>query len=863
MATEPTAEVRGRVVRQTDGAPVSGAVVSIVTGRPEIEYSQVREQVESGEESPRFHREAAFEQLRRDGGGWRHAFRTTTSEDGTFALSVPASLPPFRFEAWSEEGSLDASGERVALGLPEVEAGVPLVLEPAGGIRGRILSPTGTPVHDARVFVQPHFANPSGIARGGSATTDGEGRFSLFGLPPGPCTAAAAAEGFGVAVRADLEVVAGGVARIEVRLPLESFLEGRVLGPDGRGVPGASVMAEPQPVPQKRSPDGAWIDESVRSSPYRLIAYEPVVTDRRGRFRMGSLSPGPHEIRVEKAGLAPSEPIQVDLPAAGGVRDLRFDLERGLSVSGRVLDVAGRPVPGAHVGAWWFGPGRSVGQSGRSLADGSFTLAGLGSDTVDLYAGERTKGLARIRNLAAGARDLELRLGGTFVLSGRVLDAEARSPVRAFSVQARRFDWIRGEDDWVVYDQPFASAEGRFELRDPPPGSYEILVRAPGFFPQTIRGLQVFFAGDTPSIEVGLGRGATLSGRVVAKETGTPVEGAILTLQAHDPPTDAAWRETARLCEARSGRWGTFEIRGVPAGNWSVSARRLGFVQDASEPFDLKGSGPPREVVVALSPTGGIEGIALDEEGKPLSGARVAVTPLAWDRRRPFGPPKTALTDDEGRYRVLDLVPNQYLVSIEPRADSAGGRGTVVLRGREAVGPGEVRRVAMRAIRRTTVRGRVSWCAEGAEGVLVRIQPERGPSDAIEKEDLPRDLPGKTGPDGSFSVAGIPIGEAELRVETASGTFTRKVRLPDAAETWIDFPLPLGGLEGRVLRGRGGEPVAGAEVQLQGPVTHRSKTDERGRYAFRLLQPGTYGVRVLGKDAVGSAPALVALSIVE
>jgi hypothetical protein len=103
-----------------------------------------------------------------------------------------------------------------------------------------------------------------------------------------------------------------------------------------------------------------------------------------------------------------------------------------------------------------------------------------------------------------------------------------------------------------------------------------------------------------------------------------------------------------------------------------------------------------------------------------------------------------------------------------------------------------------------------------------------------------------TGPDGRFSIVGLPFGQATVtayvqnhrpRTVTASVTEHEAVMLDLVVETF--------GVMRGAVSGPAGQPLPNATVSLSdttGTVIAATKSDENGRYELRGVQPGQYTV---------------------
>jgi hypothetical protein len=130
-----------------------------------------------------------------------------------------------------------------------------------------------------------------------------------------------------------------------------------------------------------------------------------------GRFLL-ELEPGDYRLHARAEGYA-AEATDLTV-GSGGAADLRLLLSRGGMISGRILDVAGRPVSGISVNAT-AGEGVNMqGGSGQSLPDGSFQIAGLSAGMFTVTAQSELGGFAIRRGVALGQDgvSLTLRPGG-------------------------------------------------------------------------------------------------------------------------------------------------------------------------------------------------------------------------------------------------------------------------------------------------------------------------------------------------------------------------------------------------------------------------------------------------------------------
>lgn len=175
-----------------------------------------------------------------------------------------------------------------------------------------------------------------------------------------------------------------------------------------------------------------------------------------------------------------------------------------------------------------------------------------------------------------------------------------------------------------------------------------------------------------------LGRGqqvqgtASIRGLVTAADTNSPVRRA--QVRATSPDT-----RSARLSTTDAD--GRFELKDLPAGRWTISATKGGFVSqqygqrhpfEAVEPIELT-DGQRFSANFTLSRGSVITGRVSDEFGDPITGARVQVlrSQVQQGRRRLMPTANAAQTDDTGSFRVFGLAPGEYYVAASLQAAPA------------------------------------------------------------------------------------------------------------------------------------------------------------------------------------------------
>jgi hypothetical protein len=187
-----------------------------------------------------------------------------------------------------------------------------------------------------------------------------------------------------------------------------------------------------------------------------------------------------------------------------------------------------------------------------------------------------------------------------------------------------------------------------------------------------------------------------IAGRVLAADTGRPVKRA---------------RVFASAAELPGGRGilteddGTFQIADLPAGRYTVTVSKSGFVSisygqrrplQAGTPLQLADGQEIKDVQFRLPRGSVIAGHVTDETGDAMPGVLIRVLRYQYQQgERRLAPAGTAQTDDLGQFRVWGLMPGDYYVDAQSRVNlpfggPAGGRG----RGGQAAIAGLVGRIA-------------------------------------------------------------------------------------------------------------------------------------------------------------------------
>lgn len=153
---------------------------------------------------------------------------------------------------------------------------------------------------------------------------------------------------------------------------------------------------------------------------------------------------------------------------------------------------------------------------------------------------------------------------------------------------------------------------------------------------------------------------SSVRGRIVS-DTGQPLRRVVVQLRGAPTP-----HATTTDVDGR------YAFDDLPAGHYTVSAGRTGYINTPSEPFDLADNQRVDNVNVRVPHGGVITGQILDEFGEPLAGATVSPMRQTFvnGQKRVVNAGQTTITNDIGEYRLFGLMPGIYYVAVSPRNDS-------------------------------------------------------------------------------------------------------------------------------------------------------------------------------------------------
>ena len=696
--------------------------------------------------------------------------------------------------------------------LEEDDTVVEIALSPGARIDGTLADEAGRPVASARVIGRPEVDLDSVW----EVQSDPEGRFVLDTIPPGSWVVDVQASGFASAQR-KVEVTIEEPQAIQVRLASAATLAGRVYGPSGAPLKGASV--------------------SVIGS--RVWPARVVEANHEGRFIWEGIPPGIYEVRARQGSLI-SPLLEGLLLEPGETRVLSFRLTPGRSLKGRVIDAQSSQAIGNATISIGEGPIGLLSRSTQTDRDGRFVFYGVPNTELRVSVSSQGYVATPPRLYLPEETGILIALSKAASAVGRVVDEQGRgiagARVAAVSVgtdpsprpvlSADSLGVTGGAVPPIsaalsgtpasasAMAETRSSRDGTFRLQGLRPGRFRLVASHSTYASGHSQALRLRGGAERAGIRLVLMRGGAIEGRVVDAR-GYGVASASIELRGDGDPLPRT---------VMSASDGTFEFQGV-RGNVVVTARTSN--QLATRKRVRIAEGDRVAVTLQLSASvSELRGRAVDDGGFPVERAQVTLISLrAGTKLR-----RTTFSDADGTFIFSGLPDPPYqLKAIHSEYSEAQVD-------RVSTTEAEVQVVLVQGI---SLQGRVvdDWTDEGVGGA-----------------DLTLSGPGRfeatTDDDGGFSFRNVSVGAYTLQVrhpdydvhEVPVAVEASRYSPQAASIDSIRLP-PTGRIEGEVLDSEG-EPVGGSEVAwgIKPMWSRKAKTDAQGKFVLRGVPPGQHPV---------------------
>lgn len=718
----------------------------------------------------------------------------TLAADGRFSIEDLAQGAPIHV-------AVRAPGYLIALARavrPPTGKPVVIRLEPEAVLPGRVVDEAGDPVPGARIdlhwqaFLPEEPDRPVGEPILRNTRADGEGRFELRGLPGGTAQISVSAPAFvpldGVEVELPRPATAG-----ELRLVLErgALLQGRVTTAAGEPVPAVRVGVSGAAA--STNDDGLYWLEGAELGRQEVIFLHP----SHGRVTR------PFEIQP-------------------GVNVLDLTFEPGVEVAGRVVDGAGKPVPGAKVELapeYRFDPRQYRDVTGE---DGRFRLSLVVAGKYRLKAGADgfadTERPGTLTVADEPVSNLEIALDKGAVLSGNILGLPAEDLAQV-AVEAR------GDNGETV--AAWTDGRGRYEVRSLAPGDWTVTARLWDDQRQAKTRVAIRRSDRELTRDLEFEKRLALTVQVLYDEE--PLPDARISVRGQ--------RITAERT-AMTDYEGRVRFDDLAPETYRVGLRHSRNMIVHNDQIDLQ---QDRDLVIRLqgATVGGLVVSAAD--GEPIRDAMLSLRPVE-------GPEYmvTTATKSDGRFRVYRVQPNRYRLQANAHGFLAAEQEIQVASG-QTLDNVELRLEPAQGAR---VRVRLA-SGEIPERVHVQVRDMAGGT-ALAETHSPR------GAEGIFELSSLPPGAWTLLVGADGGAVaTASLMVPTEEPVAVTLP-PAGRLNVRVpalvssdligtvrLLGQDQQPFwtlgPGGNVVQQWPLAG-------GKAAVEGVPPGSWIVQVETPD---------------
>lgn len=411
-------------------------------------------------------------------------------------------------------------------------------------------------------------------------------------------------------------------------------------------------------------------------------------TETRGLFLFENLPAGRYVLFAESEGFArqafgsrgnPLAGVTLSVGPGQQMNDLQFNLIPGSTISGKVLDAAGNPVPKASVLALqpiYQRGSREYIPLGSAVSEenGAYKLTNLSAGSYILSAASRSgEGVATFYPNSSGlktspavavapgseatGKDIRLVNVATFRVAGKIASERATAAIAWLTPKGA------GATALVSRISTAVESDGSFVFPHVQAGTYVLTATGPDGVTPASAPLSInVTAQNVEGIALKPQSTGELSGTIsMGVADVPPPKGMQVVLEAVDSLTPRPPRATV-------GDDGKFALKNLAPGRYIVhvlmpdalyvrSVRYRGL--DVTENGVEFGGGLPAPLLISLSASGAVvQGTVRGADGNPMPGAVVALVPSL----RRYSRYKETTADQNGAYTIAGVPPGEYKI---------------------------------------------------------------------------------------------------------------------------------------------------------------------------------------------------------
>lgn len=514
-------------------------------------------------------------------------------------------------------------------------------------------------------------------------------------------------------------------------------------------------------------------------------------SDAEGHFVFDNLPDGKYKVQAYLPGMFGVRTGRVD---QGSRRPLEMDVEPAARLAGRVVDAAGKPVPGAEVYPSASLREDEIPKNWQVLwrtttdADGRFTLDPVYRDVWLVTV--RAKGYATAVSPQTQPDTLDLTIvltQGTAIELRTVMSGTSEAlgevPVNLYSTESRDLMYTAVTDP-----------QGYVRIENVSPGTYMVGIQHEQYVIED-DGMQVTIdASASPMpVELRLVPASSVSGRIFDADTGNGLSGVDV------------WSNSSNT---KSREDGSYALTGLREGPLEFRvATPQGYVEmPERKPIqvDLQRGEAAKGHDFGFHRGESISGVVVTEDGKGVAGAYVNVFSKNTS--------SSVQTDEEGRFTI-----SGFTLGGTYRVTASAGEEWVAEKLAEVQIPeGGIQNLQIKVVAAASVSGR-ALLSTGDPVLDGRVY-------AVRQGDSQSSYAASTGPGGVFRLSRLAPGTYDLsvsrnRMDESLSEQPNAVVTVEPGDELKDIIVKIPGVDAGAVAGRvfdaDGKPVAGARVTLQ------------------------------------------------